>query len=263
MADSSQILEQILQAPASANRPVSYSFLVPNERGMQSALSLLQKQQPAIPHPPPIEFAIFVSATETFSQRNLNCSIASSLDRLKPVIAAAHAANCRVRAYISVVLGCPFEGAVLPSAVTTLATKLLSMGADEIDLGDTTGMGTAPTTMQLLSTLKAAGIRCEDLTMHFHDTYGMALINTAASLELGVTKFDASVAGLGGCPYSPGATGNVATEELLYFMRSLGLETGVDLDALAEVGEWISRVLGRTTESRVGRALSGKKGTLR
>ncbi len=165
-----------------------------------------------------------------------------------------------MRAYISVVLGCPFEGYdVDPHRVAEMATSLLEMGADEIALGDTTGMGTAPRTKELLRCMTSAGIRNEDVAMHFHDTYGQALVNTAVALEHGIRTFDSAVAGLGGCPYSPGATGNVATENMVYFLESLGMDTGVDLDAVADIGAWISRELDRPNDSGVGRAVLGSR----
>jgi hydroxymethylglutaryl-CoA lyase len=204
--------------------------------------------------------SIFPAATESFTQKNLNCSIEASLQRFKEVIQGAKANGLRVRAYISVVLGCPFEGPdVDPRRVAEIATDLLEMGADEIDLGDTTGMGTAPTTKNLLRSMQAAGIRNEDISMHFHDTYGQALVNTAVSLEHGIRTFDSSVGGLGGCPYSPGATGNVATEDMVYFLDSLGMDTGLDLDALAEIGEWITKEIGKPHESSVGKAVLAKR----
>lgn len=163
--------------------------------------------------------------------------------------------NLPVRAYISVALGCPYEGPnVDPHKVAELAISLLEMGADEISVADTTGMGTAPKTAELLKTLSAAGVEKNDLALHFHDTYGMALVNSVVALEHGVRTFDAAVAGLGGCPFSPGATGNVATEDLVHLVHSLGAKTGVDIERLAEVGEWISGEIGRPNESRAGKA---------
>jgi hydroxymethylglutaryl-CoA lyase len=286
MADSSEILEQILQHPPTRN-PIAYSFLAPNARGFENAMAILRKYPTSYdtfesqPPPPPgsphsplskqstddpiasnpyIEMSVFAAATESFTQKNLNCDIETSLLRFKEVIQGAKAAGLRVRAYISVILGCPFEGRdVDPRRVAEIATDLLEMGADEIDLGDTTGMGTGPTTRNLLKAMQAAGIRNEDIVMHFHDTYGQALVNTAVSLEHGIRSFDSSVGGLGGCPYSPGATGNVATEDMVYFMDSLGMNTGVDLDAMAEIGEWITAEIGKPNASSVGRAIMGKR----
>jgi hydroxymethylglutaryl-CoA lyase len=210
---------------------------------------------------PFIEISVFAAATESFTQKNLNCNIATSLERFKEVIQGAKAAGLRVRAYISVVLGCPFEGYDTdPRKVAEIATDLLEMGADKIDLGDTTGMGTAPRTSELLRAMQAAGIRNEDIAMHFHDTYGQALVNTAVSLEHGIRTFDSSVGGLGGCPYSPGATGNVGTEDLVYFLESLGMDHGgINLDAVADIGAWITGEVGKPNASRVGKALLGRR----
>ncbi|KAK1829304.1 3-hydroxy-3-isohexenylglutaryl-coa/hydroxy-methylglutaryl-CoA lyase [Podospora conica] len=271
MSNSSEILSHLLEHPPSSPRPLTFSFLAPNIKGMEAASAILaqhpssyesETQRLAFPpserrkSKPALEMAVFASATESFSQRNLNCSVADSLDRFRAVIAAAKDADLRVRAYISVVLGCPFEGPdVNPHRVAEIATSLLEMGADEIALGDTTGMGTAPRTKELLTCLRSAGIRNEDVAMHFHDTYGQALVNTAVALEHGIRTFDSSVGGLGGCPYSPGASGNVATEDMVYFLESLGMDTGVDLDAVADIGAWISAEVGKPHESSVGRAV--------
>jgi hydroxymethylglutaryl-CoA lyase len=277
MANSNEILEHILNNTPTSPHPINYSFLAPNMKGFDNAISILQHRTsvdapPAPLHPsvseelssrtnrPQIEFAVFPAATETFSQKNLNCDIATSLQRFKPVIQGAKAGGFRVRAYISVVLGCPFEGPdVNPQKVAEIATDLLEMGADEIDLGDTTGMGTALKTSRLLKAMTAAGVRNEDIAMHFHDTYGQALVNTAVSLDHGIRTFDSSVGGLGGCPYSPGATGNVATEDMVYFMESFGMETGVDLDAVTDIGGWITAEIGKPNSSSVGKALLGKR----
>jgi hydroxymethylglutaryl-CoA lyase len=300
MANSSEILESILNKPPEAPDPVIYQFLVPNKKGADNFLSVYNKlasassSTPLTPPPSPkidngpafdtsssdsnatpspngptagihssdrtlaqpeIELSIFTAATETFTQKNTNCSIAESLERFKPVFDLGRENNLKVRAYISVALGCPYEGPdVDPHKVANLAVTLLEMGADEISVADTTGMGTAPKTRELLKTLAAAGIDTQDLALHFHDTYGQALVNTVVGLEAGVRTFDAAVAGLGGCPYSPGATGNVATEDLVYLFETLGLRTGVDLVRLAEVGEWISQEVSRSNESRAGKA---------
>jgi len=205
------------------------------------------------------EISLFAAATETFSKTNTNCSIAESKERFKPIIAAAKEQGVRVRGYVSVALGCPYEGPdVDPGVVADLTASLLSLGVDEVSVADTTGMGTAPRTEKLLKTLSAAGIRPQDIALHFHDTYGMALVNTLVGLEHGVRIFDSSVGGLGGCPYSKGATGNVATEDLVYTLHSLGMETGVDLKAMAEIGAWISGEIGRKNDSRAGKALLAK-----
>ncbi|KAK3392595.1 hypothetical protein B0T20DRAFT_360663 [Sordaria brevicollis] len=273
MANSSEILQHLLKTPPPSPVPLTFSFLAPNTKGLDSAFSILQQHPKSFETEtarsgkssqeggkPALEIAVFAAATESFSQKNLNCSIDTSLQRFKDVIQNAKAANLRVRAYISVVLGCPFEGYdVDPHRVATIATDLLEMGADEISLGDTTGMGTAPRTKELLSCLSSAGIRNEDLAMHFHDTYGQALVNTAVALEHGIRTFDSSVGGLGGCPYSPGATGNVATENVVYFMESLGMDTGVDLDRVADIGDWITREIGKANDSVVGKAVLGAR----
>lgn len=301
MATSNKILESILNNPPPSKSSISYSWLAPNARGFDNAMAILKASSFTMPNSsayptppasptlenapamntssndpnaypsnahsslttssPKMEFSVFPAATETFTQKNLNCDIATSLERFKPVIQGAKAAGFRVRAYISVVLGCPFEGYdVDPHRVAEIATELMEMGADEIDLGDTTGMGTAPRTAELLKVMTAAGVRNEDIAMHFHDTYGQALVNTAVSLEHGIRTFDSSVGGLGGCPYSPGATGNVATEDMVYFLESLGMETGVDLDALADIGQWITKEIGKPNCSPVGKAVLGKRG---
>ena len=205
------------------------------------------------------EISLFAAATETFSKTNTNCSIAESVERFKAIIAAAKEENIRVRGYVSVALGCPYEGPdVPPQQVADLTASLLSLGVDEVSVADTTGMGTAPRTEKLLKALSAAGIQPKDIALHFHDTYGMALVNTLVGLEHGVRVFDSSVGGLGGCPYSKGATGNVATEDLVYTLHSLGMETGVDLKSMAEIGSWISGEIGRKNESRAGKALLAK-----
>ncbi|KAG9185711.1 hydroxymethylglutaryl-CoA lyase [Alternaria panax] len=201
------------------------------------------------------ELSIFTAATESFTQKNTNCSIADSLKRFEPIMLKAKEMDLKVRAYISVALGCPYEGPnVDPHKVAELAVSLLEMGADEISVADTTGMGTAPKTLELLKTLNAAGVNKDDLALHFHDTYGQALVNSVVALEHGIRTFDAAVGGLGGCPFSPGATGNVATEDLVHCFHSLGAKTGVDMEKLAEVGEWISQELGRANDSRAGKA---------
>lgn len=272
MDNSSEVLEHILTQKVSSPVPVTYSFLAPNAKGLANATALLET------HPgtyltqaesllgadksgkPALELAVFAAATESFSKKNLNCDIATSLEKSKEVIQGAKQLGIRARAYISVVLGCPFEGYdVNPHKVAEIATTLLEMGADEISLGDTTGMGTAPRTQELLKCISTAGIRNEDVAMHFHDTYGQALVNTAVALERGIRTFDSAVGGLGGCPYSPGATGNVATENMVYFAETLGMDTGINLDAMADIGEWITRELGKPNDSAVGKAVLGAR----
>ncbi|KAF5670991.1 tubulin alpha chain [Fusarium heterosporum] len=272
MRNSSEILQHILDGNISSPGPISYSFLAPNAKGLQSAADVLNANagkfatqlEPATGEgkatKPNVEIAVFAAATESFTQKNLNCDIKTSLERFKDVIQESKAMGLKVRAYISVVLGCPFEGFdVDPHKVAEIATDLLETGADEISLGDTTGMGTAPRTGALLQCMSAAGIRTEDIAMHFHDTYGQALVNTAVSLEHGIRTFDSSVGGLGGCPYSPGATGNVSTENMVYFMETLGMDTGINLDAMSDIGAWITKELGKENGSTVGKAVLGAR----
>src|SRR6201992_2568698 len=258
MANSDEILSSILTSPPQASSdPINYHFLVPNMKGLDNFLSTY-RQHAELPAPganlnahnpiptagsdPEVEggvtVSIFTAATETFSRKNTNCSIAESLERFKPVFATAKQNNIPVRAYISVALGCPYEGPdVDPKRVADLAVDLLELGAEQISIGDTTGMGNARSTKALLETLRGSGIEMQDIALHLHDTYGQALVNSVVGLEAGVRTFDASVAGLGGCPYSPGATGNVSTEEMVYLMESLGLSTGVELGKLSETGD--------------------------
>ncbi|KAH8624457.1 hypothetical protein IG631_21196 [Alternaria alternata] len=219
------------------------------------ALNTSSSDPNAMPSAPIHELSIFTAATESFTQKNTNCSIAESLKRFEPIMSKAKEMDLKVRAYISVALGCPYEGPnVDPHKVAELAVSLLEMGADEISVADTTGMGTAPKTLELLKTLNAAGVTKDDLALHFHDTYGQALVNSVVALEHGIRTFDAAVGGLGGCPFSPGATGNVATEDLVHCFHSLGAKTGIDMEKLAEAGEWISQELGRANDSRAGKA---------
>ncbi|KAI4213997.1 MAG: hypothetical protein LQ351_003401 [Letrouitia transgressa] len=215
---------------------------------------------PSSSSPPPptnaMEISIFTAATETFSKTNTNCSIKESLERCKLIVSLAKNENVRVRGYVSVALGCPYEGPdVPPSKVAEITASLLEMGVDEVSVADTTGMGTAPRTRNLLKTLEKAGVANQDLALHFHDTYGQALVNAMVGLEHGVRTFDSSVGGLGGCPYSKGATGNVATEDLVYCLHSLGATTQVDVEKMAEIGSWISERLGRQNDSRAGKAV--------
>lgn len=208
------------------------------------------------------EVSVFTAASEAFSKANTNCSIAESLERCKPIILLAKSRNIRVRGYVSVALGCPYEGPNVPPAkVAEITTTLLEFGVDEVSVGDTTGMGTAPRTQELLRVLTSSGISHKDLALHFHDTYGQALVNAMVGLEHGIRTFDCSVGGLGGCPYSKGATGNIATEDLVYCFHSLGAQTGVDLEKIAEIGTWISAELGRPNESRAGKAILSRRAT--
>jgi hydroxymethylglutaryl-CoA lyase len=204
------------------------------------------------------EVAIFGAASESFSKKNINCSIAESLERFRPVAEAARAANVKLRGYISCVLGCPYEGAIAPQEVAEVAHALSEMGCYEISLGDTIGTGTPGKTQRMIEAV-AQRVPVERLAGHYHDTYGQALANIYASLELGVATFDASVAGLGGCPYAKGASGNVATEDVVYMLDGLGIETGVDLEKLVAIGQWICSAIGKDPVSKAGRALAAKK----
>lgn len=238
LADGMEVFRAI-NKPAS----VHFSALVPNELGMQKAMAAGVR-----------EIAIFTAASEQFNQRNINCSIADSIARFTPVMAMARAHNIPVRAYISCVLGCPYEGTINPEQVLTVASQLLDLGANEISLGDTIGVGTPKQTQSLISTLQSA-LPLANIAMHFHDTYGQAIANIYAALSCGITRFDSSVAGLGGCPYARGASGNVATEDVLYLMHGLGIETGIDIFKIVEAGDKICKALGRKNQSKVANAL--------
>lgn len=242
MADSAELMRRIRRRPG-----VTYSVLTPNMKGFEGALEAKAD-----------EVVIFGSASEAFSQRNINCSIAESIARFEPVAKAAKDHGMRLRASVSVALGCPYQGEVTPAAVADVVRRFADLGADMIDIADTIGTGT-PRRTQAAFEAALQVVPIGRLSGHFHDTYGMAVANTYAALELGVSTFHASVAGMGGCPYAKGATGNVATEDLLYLFEGLGIETGVDLDAVVDVGQWISGILGRKSSSRVGNALAAKK----
>ena len=221
---------------------VTYPVLVPNLRGFEAAVAARAT-----------EVAVFAAASETFSQRNINCSIAGSLERFAPVFDAARAAAVRVRGYVSCVLGCPYEGAVDPARVADVAGRLFEAGCYEISLGDTIGVGTPNRTKTMIAAV-AERVPVEHLAGHFHDTYAQALANVYAAMECGVRVFDASVSGLGGCPYAPGAAGNVATEDLVYMLNGMDVEAGVDMDGLIAAGAFICEKLGRQTQSKVARA---------
>ncbi|MGG2397992.1 hydroxymethylglutaryl-CoA lyase [Pseudomonas sp. SH1-B] len=237
MAGSAEVFTGIQRKPG-----VTYAALTPNLKGLEGALQAKAD-----------EVAVFAAASEAFSQKNINCSIAESLQRFVPLMEAAKAANVRVRGYVSCVLGCPYDGEVEPTQVASVARELYAMGCYEVSLGDTIGTGTAGKTRQLIETV-AREVPRHLLAGHFHDTYGQALANIYASLLEGVGVFDSSVAGLGGCPYAKGATGNVASEDVLYLLQGLGIETGVDLDQLIAAGQRICEVLGKANGSRVARA---------
>ena len=225
---------------------VTYSALTPNLKGFEGALAAGVD-----------EVAVFAAASEAFSQKNINCSIDESLARFEPVMAAAQEAGIAVRGYVSCVVGCPYAGEVSPAAVLGVTDKLLAMGCYEVSLGDTTGVGTPGSVRRLLDALVPA-LGHQRLALHLHDTYGQALANISAGLDYGIGVIDSAVAGLGGCPYAKGASGNVATEDVVYMLNGMGVETGIDLDALVATGHWICNQLERDNQSRVGRALSGK-----
>ncbi|MCK7551361.1 hydroxymethylglutaryl-CoA lyase [Marinobacter goseongensis] len=225
---------------------VRYSVLAPNLKGFENALAAGAD-----------EVAVFGAASESFSQKNINCSIAESLDRFLPVMEAAGKAGIPVRGYVSTVLGCPYEGDIAPAQVAKVAKALADMGCYEISLGDTIGVGTPLKAKRMLAAV-AADVPIEKLAAHFHDTYGQALANLYAVLEEGISVIDASVAGLGGCPYAKGASGNVATEDVLYLLNGLGIKTGVDMSKLVTTGDWISSQLKRHNGSKVGQALGGR-----
>jgi hydroxymethylglutaryl-CoA lyase len=204
------------------------------------------------------EIAVFGAASETFSRKNINCSIAESLERFSPVVAAAREAGVRVRGYISCVIDCPYEGAISPQAVATVAKALRDMGCYEVSLGDTIGSAT-PRRMQSMIAAVNTAAPVSELAVHCHDTYGQALANIYAALQLGITTVDSSIAGLGGCPYAKGASGNVASEDVVYMLHGLGIETGVDMNALLRAGQMICRHLGREPASKAARALAAKQ----
>jgi isopropylmalate/homocitrate/citramalate synthase len=241
MADHTEVMRTLRRRPG-----VSYAALVPNRQGLEAALAAGVD-----------EIAIFGAATESFSRKNINASIPESFERFAPVAAQALAAGVRVRGYVSCVAGCPYEGAVAPAAVAEVAMRLADLGCYEISLGDTIGVGTPGTIRAVIETV-AMGVPIPMLAVHVHDTYGQALANIYASLALGVAVVDSSVAGLGGCPYAKGASGNVATEDVLYMLDGLGIETGIDLDQVAAAGRFICAALGREPQSKVARALLAK-----
>ncbi|MBL8669253.1 MAG: hydroxymethylglutaryl-CoA lyase [Alphaproteobacteria bacterium] len=241
MADTASVMARIRRRPG-----VAYGVLVPNMKGLEGALAAKAD-----------EIAVFGAASEAFSQKNINCSIAESLERFKPVARAALDAGIRVRGYISCVVGCPYEGEVAPAKVAEVAARLLEMGCYEVSLGDTTGVGTPGKVLAMLeATAKAVPV--ERLAIHVHDTWGQALANIYAALQFGVASVDSSVAGLGGCPYAKGAAGNVATEDVIYMLDGLGIACGADLEKVAAAGRAILAVLGRPPASRVAQALAAR-----
>ena len=242
MADGAAVMAGIERRPGTI-----YSALTPNLRGFEAALDAKVD-----------EIVIFGAASEAFSQKNINCSIAESIARFEPVAKAAKEAGLRVRGSISCALGCPYQGDVPIEAVVDVVQRMKALGCDEIDIADTIGVGTAGRTREVMAAVSKVFPR-ERLSGHFHDTYGQAVANIYASLQEGIEIFHASVAGLGGCPYAKGATGNVATEDVIFLLNGLGIETGVDLDQLVEIGDFISQTIGKPSASRVGRALLAKK----
>ncbi|WP_101757749.1 hydroxymethylglutaryl-CoA lyase [Oceanicoccus sp. KOV_DT_Chl] len=226
---------------------VTYAALTPNLQGFERALSVHVD-----------EVAIFAAASETFSQKNINCSIAESISRFEPVIAAASEHNIPVRGYISCVAGCPYEGDIASEAVAKVAAQLSAMGCYEVSLGDTIGTGSAGSVSAMLDKVISA-VPADKLAVHFHDTYGQALTNIFVALQKGISVIDSSVAGLGGCPYAKGASGNVATEDVVYMLNGLNIHTGINLDKLIDAGNFISAALGRDNQSKVARALISKR----
>ncbi len=242
MADNHEVMEGIARQSG-----VAYSVLTPNLKGFEAAV--LDK---------PDEIVVFGSASEAFSQRNINCSIAESIERFAPVVQAALAAGIRVRGAMSCTVGCPYEGEIAPERVAYLVGLLKGIGVQRVDVADTIGVGTPRKVQRAIeATLQHFGI--DEVSGHFHDTYGQALSNTLAALELGVWNYQSSVAGLGGCPYAKGATGNVATEDVVYMLQGMGIETGIDLDKLIDAGAYISDFLGRKPNSRAANALLTKR----
>ncbi|MFO1251045.1 MAG: hydroxymethylglutaryl-CoA lyase [Inhella sp.] len=242
MGDNVEVMRGIARRP-----DVAYAVLVPNAKGLEAALPLK-----------PDEIVVFTAASEAFTQKNINCSIAESIERFAPVVADARAKGIKVRAALSCALGCPYEGEIHPDQVDRVAAQLKAIGVDHLGVSDTIGVGT-PRRVQAALERALKHFPLAEVSGHYHDTYGQALANVYASLELGVATFDSSVGGLGGCPYAKGATGNVATEDVVFMLNGLGIETGVDIDALVDAADFISKVLGRPPVSRVARALLAKR----
>ena len=244
MADAAEVYSGITRRPG-----VDYPVLVPNIQGYERARTVGVT-----------EVAIFTAASEAFAQKNTNASIAETLERFKPIMEAARRDDVKVRGYVSTVLGCPIQGDVAVSEVVRVAKALHDLGCYEISLGDTIGVGTATKARQMFEAV-ASEVPSSQLALHFHDTYGQALANIVTCIEAGARVVDASVSGAGGCPYAKGATGNVATEDVIYLLHGLGMETGVNLDALTDVGAWLADLLGHSSQSRAGRALLAKRNT--
>ena len=242
MADAADVMRSVRRKPG-----VRYSVLVPNMKGFEGALAAKAD-----------EVVVFGAASEAFSQKNINCSIAESIERFAPVARAARDAGMKVRGAISCCLGCPYQGEVKPEAVGYVARLMHGIGVQHVGVADTIGVGTPGATQRAMEAALAV-YPVEEVSGHFHDTYGMALANVYASLEMGIATFDASVAGLGGCPYAKGATGNVATEDVLYMLDGMAIETGVDMNALVAAAQFICEAVGRENSSRAGRAIVAKK----
>lgn len=242
MADNAQVMAAIERRPGTI-----YSVLAPNMRGFDAALAAGAD-----------EVVIFGAASEAFSQANINCSIAESIARFEPVAEAVKAAGLRLRGSISCALGCPYQGEVDPASVVEVARRYLELGCDEIDIADTIGVGTPARVDRVMKAVTEV-VDPARIAGHFHDTYGQSLANILASMQAGISIFHTSVAGLGGCPYAKGATGNVATEDVVYMLHGMGIETGIDLDAVVEIGQWISAHLDRKAASRAGNALAARK----
>ena len=241
MADHREVMTGLTR-----RQGVTYAALTPNLKGLEAALECGLE-----------EVAVFGAASESFSQKNINCSVAESLARFAPVLERAKEANVRVRGYVSCVLGCPYEGEIAPAKVAEVSKALYDMGCYEVSLGDTIGVGTPLAAKRMIEAV-SRDIPMAKLAAHFHDTYGQALANLYAVLEEGISVVDSSVAGLGGCPYAKGASGNVASEDVVYLLNGLGIETGIDLDKLTETGTWITQTIGRPNRSKVGVALAAK-----
>jgi len=242
MADAAEVMAGIERRAG-----VAYPVLVPNEKGLESAIAARAT-----------EVAVFAAASEAFSQKNINCTIKESIERFKPVMSKAKEAGVKVRGYVSCVLGCPYQGEVAPTAVADVAWALFEMGCHEVSLGDTIGTGTPGKTQAMIEAV-ARRVPIKKLAGHYHDTYGMAIANIHASLQMGVNVFDAAVGGLGGCPYAKGASGNVATEDAVWLLQGLGSDCGVDLDKLVDTAAWISGQLGRAPASRVAQAILARR----
>ncbi|VTU29759.1 Hydroxymethylglutaryl-CoA lyase YngG [Variovorax sp. SRS16] len=246
MADNAEVMHGIHRKAG-----VRYSVLTPNMKGFEAAIAAPREEWPD-------EIVVFAAASEAFSQRNINCSIAESIERFRPVVAAARDQGIYVRGAMSCAVGCPYEGEVAPARVDMLAGLMKDIGVQHVGVADTIGVGTPVKVQRALEvTLKHFGI--DDISGHYHDTYGQALGNTLASLAMGVWQFDTSSAGLGGCPYAKGATGNVATEDVVYMLHGMGIETGIDLDRLIDAGVYISEALGREPNSRASKAIRTKR----